>query len=484
MHSPNILLIFPSDQLEFNATSPNAHKLTSSPIDLIYSVARRWEPPLGLLYLASELLTSGYEVSIVDFNIETYSKDKLRDLINEKDIIGISVNTTGTGYRHAEVIVQTIRDINSEVYIIIGGQACTLYPVLIPGVDVLVLGEAELSIVKIIDTLLSGGNMAECRGVIFYDKKNGEIKKGLEPEYVGDLNAVKFPTRQIKDVNGIPIYGPELTCKFTTLITSRGCPFRCRFCAIGLHQEKYRERSIANVLDEIETIVEQGYKYLGVIDDHFLLNKRRAHGILDGILERKLKLVIMVQTRADSADEELYIKMRSAGVRVIAFGLESGNQDTLDFYNKKTTVEKNRYAVELADRCGMYVHGSFMLGAPMETHSHLERTFRFAKSLPLSSATFNTLDYLIGSKLWQEAREKGLIQESEIWVMATKERKLNNFDEDELTQIAQKATNEFYYRPTFWVWHLKKILERRDWEFIGFMASPIINSFLSRKPFG
>lgn len=158
--------------------------------------------------------------------------------------------------------------------------------------------------------------------------------------------------------------------------------------------------------------------------------------------------------------------MRRAGVRVIFFGLESGNQDVLDYYHKQTTVEQNRQAVELADKCGLYSQGCFILGAPIETEQHLNRTVAFAKSLPLGSASFSVLTYVRGAPLWEEARELGLLRVDEYAVLASRERGLSAFGNEEIKQKASNAIRSFYLRPLFLLGHLRRAVARSDGPFM------------------
>ncbi len=441
-------------------------------------------PPLGPLYVATELLDAGYAVEFIDLGVGSYAKSGLGKLVEGKDLIGISIPNTGLGRNVAQIVIDEIRSFDPHIPIVIGGKGCTLYPKILPGANVMIIGEAEHTIIEIVETILGAGDLSTCRGVFFGDK-DGTVKEGLPPVHIEDLDTIKFPARCITERSKYSVLGNSLAGKATTMITTRGCPFNCRFCAVEPFKHKrYRWRSIENVIAEIETIVEDGYKYVGIMDDCFLADKQRAHAIFDEMINRNIKLAMRVEARADSADEDLYRKMREAGVRMIFFGLESGNQDTLDFYNKKTTVEQNRYAVELADRCGLYTQASFILGAPMETEAHLNRTIRFAKSLPLSSVSFNLLAYLPGSVLWSEAMKNGFINGSEPVVYATRDCGLSNFEKSYISNKITRAIREFYLRPLFWLWHIYKALIRRDKEIIrlliGFLKTLLIDNIASR----
>jgi radical SAM superfamily enzyme YgiQ (UPF0313 family) len=426
-------------------------------------IGRTAIPPLGLLYLASVLLNNGYEVEVVDFTVERYDGTKLQQLIVGKDAVGISVVNFAARDTVAKMI-SDIRLVDPDIPIIVGGPGCTLASKTINGADITVLGEAELTIVPLIERLLAGGNLSDIPGVIYRDRIAGIMHDGAPPIFPEDLDALPFPARQIVDARKYKLW---FGAKGASMITSRGCPFHCTFCARApCAGRKYRKRSVENVVEEIQLIYEMGYDFLAIVDSNFLLDTKHVHKIMDGILERDISLIMLVEGRVDTADEELYRKMRGAGVRVVFCGLESGNQDVLDFYEKGTTVEQNRYAVELADRCGLYVQGCFILGAPIETEQHLDRTVAFAKSLPLGSASFSVLTYVRGAPLWDEAFEQGRLQEDEHNVLASRERGLGQFEEAEIKERVSQAIRDFYFRHGFILAHFRKAVRRRDGPFM------------------
>jgi len=155
--------------------------------------------------------------------------------------------------------------------------------------------------------------------------------------------------------------------------------------------------------------------------------------------------------------------MRRAGVSSIAMGIESGNQDVLDFYNKRTTVEQAEKAVKLARKWMFFTIGYFILGAPIETEEHFRRTINFAKRLPLDGASFSPLTYLKGSLLWEKAVKEGKIDSHEYAVMADSRRGLGNFTSTDLWRWVVKAFKEFYLRPKYILEEL--ILSFIRWDF-------------------
>jgi len=435
-------------------------------------------PPLGLLYLAAPLLSAGYEVTFVDFAAEGYSEAHLHQLLRGQDVVGITM--LACDRQASTMIVDDVREFSPSVPIIVGGPDLTLEPRVPDKVNVAVIGEAENTIVQIVDSVLSGGDLSSCPGVRFVDQVTGEIRQGKPSIVPTDLDAIAFPARQLIDRGKYTFLGRAVTGKIASIITSRGCPFRCAYCAVRSTQEyRYRERSPENVLAEIEEIAESGYRFLYIIDNNFFVNRGRVQAIMDGILERNIKLRIIVQGRVDLVDEPLVRKMRRAGLRALSCGFESGCQETLDFYSKGTTVEQNREIIRVADRCDVYSFGNFILGAPMETGEHLQRTIDFAMQNPLDGTKFSVLWYIYGSSLWQQAFEQGLIRSEELCVLATKERRLAHFPQEEIERICYEANRGFYIRPTYWLRQIWKAVRvgRHDPYFVGVLVSGLLDLF-------
>jgi anaerobic magnesium-protoporphyrin IX monomethyl ester cyclase len=422
-------------------------------------------PPLGLLYLGRVLLDAGYGVEVVDFNAEGYTPERLAESVRNADVVGISMQSFNR--EEARQTIADIRALGRDLPIVVGGPDLILYPRPVEGADLSVITEAEGIIVRIVEALIERRDLSTCPGTVFRDRRTGGIRRGPPLEVERDLDRIEFPARSLvrsqEKARRYNILGERMGSKVTTMVTSRGCPFSCSFCAHGaVTFQTYRERSAENVLAEIRSIYRDGYEILGIVDDNFTVNKRRVHRIMDGIIEEGIDLAMAVQGRVDAVDEELYGKMQRAGVRAVVFGLESANQRVLDFYKKRTTVEMNRRAVEIANRVGMYTVGDFIIGAPFEGADEIERTVAFAREIPLDFATFWVLDYAYGSALWEDAHRRGLIAQDEGNVTAGSERGLARFTSGELEQMALRAFESYYRRPQFWLRELAKLLRVKD----------------------
>lgn len=428
-------------------------------------------PPLGLLYVGASLEEDGNKVTILDFYAEQISTEKLKQHLVASDAIGISVNSLN--YNLGNEIARNIKTIDSDIPIIIGGPHCILFQKQslssIPNADISVIGEGEQTILDIVQFLKGNVSLKDIPGI--YYRKNGSIEAGKPLKIIENLDELPYPARHLVekyDYGEFPS-GFKFPKKVTAMITSRGCPFHCTFCSRYGNIVKgwgFRQRSAANILAEFRGLSKE-YKSLFIVDDNFLVDKKRTHMILDGLIQRGSDIDIIIEgVRADSADKELYSKMKKAGVKALLFGIESGNQDVLDFYNKQISISEIEHTIYLAREMNFIIYASFILGAPMETMEHIENTIKFACSLPLDVADFIPLSYVMGSELWKRAVKENKISRDEPSVFADKNRGLGKFTLTELGEFKKQAFNRFYKRPTFLLSQLYRTINRRDFNLL------------------
>jgi anaerobic magnesium-protoporphyrin IX monomethyl ester cyclase len=452
----NCLLIYPLVE----STSAGKKMLMNKPM----------VPSLGLLYIGRSLEENNHNIEIIDLNAENIKHIKLEKLVKWADVIGLSVLTISLEY--TKNLINKIKEIAPNKKVIIGGPHCSLYPkksLIELNADICVEGDGENVINDIIEDIKQKNHLSEIPGV-YYKEKNGKIKKCKEAKLIKNIDSIKFPARHLvkKYRYGqiiLPNIGKE---KFTSIITSRGCPHRCSYCTRHfLGMKKYRFRSVDNVIEELREVYREGYRYVVIVDDSFLTNGKRVYQIMDEIIKEGLKFKIFIQgARVDSANEKLYKKMKEAGVVSIGFGIESGNQDVLDFYRKGITLDQIRRAVSLSRKMGFFTLGSFILGAPFETKKHFKNTIRFACSLPLDAVTFFPLEYRAGSDIWYEAVNQDKISDDEYAVRGGLERDLSIFKKEEISNYCKKAQRYFYLRPTFLIDEVIQALIKKDFTFI------------------
>jgi len=436
-------------------------------------------PPLGILYLAKILENDGHNVEVIDFNAEFLPEDKIKKKILSSDAVGMTVYTESTAYKNSIRLSNFVKECDKNIPVLIGGPHCTLYPeqaLINLNADICVIGEGELIIKQIAEAIQGERKLSTIPGI--YYKENNEIKKNKSTEQIKNLDALPFPARHLVDKYEYGyLFGLKIAKgKLTSFLASRGCPFRCRFCGMCYLLPKYTRRSINNITKEIDEVINAGYKTISFVDDNFLQKKEEAEKIMDFIIEKNMDIRLWIEeARVDSADKRLYQKMRDAGVETINFGIESGNQDVLDYYNKRITIDKIREAVNLSKEMGFYVNASFILGAPIETKKHIENTIKFAKSLPLDSAVFYNLVYGYGAPIWDEAVKEGKIKPDEHAVNADSKRGLGKLTEEELNNYNIKAYKSYYFNPRLWGREIFYAFSKKDFRYFKLGLKMISN---------
>jgi len=427
--------------------------------------------PLGLLYLGAVLELDGHKVEVLDYYAEDISKEQLKNSLMSSDVVGMTVETKD--YKHAADVSRIIKEIRPEIPLIIGGPHCTFLQKQslsdIPDADISVMGEGENVILDLVRFLQGKKNLSDIHGILYREKNS--IKSGKPIQIIDNLDTIPFPARHLveKYDYGAFSFGYKLKRRVTSLITSKGCPFHCRFCPRYHNFIKnwgFRKRSAENVVNEIQEINRE-YRTIMIVDDNFLADKKRAHKIFDMLLETDTNVDLFIEgARVDTADKDLYMKMKKAGVKLVLYGLESGNQDTLDFYNKKITLKQIQKATQLAREMNFFIGGNFMFGAPIETKKHIENTIKFACSLPLDFTIFHPLIYAFGSQLWIEAVNSKKILPHEHAKMADLSYGLSNFTGEELIKYTIKAYKTFYFRPNYFFGQIYRSLLKKDFSLI------------------
>jgi anaerobic magnesium-protoporphyrin IX monomethyl ester cyclase len=410
-------------------------------------------PPLGLLYIATQLEKRGQNVTVVDFVAEAYTEEKLQKILEKTTVVCVTI--TSQIASSAGKLVAYIKKTKPAIPVIIGGPHCTLqkHQVLDEiNADIAVMGDGEETIGEILDVFDNKKTLAEVHGIFYRDLD--EIKTGLSGYEIKDLDQIPFPSRHLvkqysygkRQIAGVTFFAKG---KITSMVTTRGCPFHCRFCVSKSIFKKYRSRSAENVIKEFEEIAKE-YDSVFVVDDNFLFEKKRAERIMDLLVEKQLNIEIWIAgIRVTDADANLFKKMKKAGVKSVEFGIESGNQEILNYYDKKITLDQIRKAVALSKKTGFLTIGNFILGAPIETEKHMDDSINFAKELNLDFAFFYPYNYLKGSALWEDAFHKGIVQETDLFLMNNSREGLGNLPLEVFRNKITEAYRRFYFNPRY-----------------------------------
>jgi len=218
---------------------------------------------------------------------------------------------------------------------------------------------------------------------------------------------------------------------------------------------------------------ERGVEQIFIVDDNFTMFPKRVMEICKLIKERNIEVDLVCEGRVDTASKEMYENMADAGCRFIFFGLESGSQKILDYYAKKTTVEKGEKAVELAQKADLDVIGSFIIGAPIETEEDYQKTLDLATRAELDMMETNFLKVLPGTELWRRFEASGAVGPEDWNKYLFISDVCDAHPMEELEEWAKRANREFYIRPTYLVKEIWRTLKRRR-----DMIIPTLKNFL------
>ncbi len=435
-------------------------------ITLLNPRLKTWSPnayvPLGLAYIAALLEQAGHEVAIIDLNVHRVKNRRLQQRISGAEIIGI----TGmiTEYQTVLELVAAVKAAGNKSRVILGGPLATALPhqlLQASAADFIVLGEGEKTIVNLVAAIEQGDDCGDIKGIAY--RSGGQVVLNEPVEPIVDLDTVPFPARHLLDMAryikdhfqsfGIKIRGFG-KIRSTNLISSRGCPYNCTFCFKDMWGHKWRGRSPANIIEEIE-LLHKEYKINGFFfnDDTFVLDRERVFEFCRQLGEKNLKIAWYCNGRVNLMTEELLAAMYAAGCRGLAYGIESGNQQVLDSMKKNETLEQVREVVAWTKQAGIHVTGYFMLGNLGETRATIRETLDFARELELDYHGFSLTTPIPGTELYDSALKAGLISEDatnvEEWSLHTNANLTKDCSDDDLIDFSNETFREFYLRKRF-----------------------------------
>ena len=289
------------------------------------------QPPLGLALLAAILEKHGHSVKILDANTPGFIlSDEIRH-IGETEIVGITAMTPTIGA--ALDIAKTVKQHCPANKVIIGGPHVTLMPEETlkssPHIDVAVRGEADDTIIEVVNALETHGSLAGINGISYL--QDGLVINNPPRVALTDMDALPYPAYHLLDIEHYRPHPPHgMYLPFAAMVTSRGCPYRCAYCSKPVFGTKFRAQSAERVVDEMAYLHEKfGVKEIAFYDDSFTLDKKRVHAICDKILENNLKITWTCETRVNLVDKELLQHMKQAGCYAVAYGIETASPEIM-----------------------------------------------------------------------------------------------------------------------------------------------------------
>jgi anaerobic magnesium-protoporphyrin IX monomethyl ester cyclase len=380
-------------------------------------------PPLGLVSIASYLDYKGYNVTICDAQLDEFTEKDLEDYLiaGKYNLIGIPTFTNSITYsfKTAEICKKILPDST----VVFGSVHASIMPVQVlkdcSSVDIAVIGEGEYIMEDIVRSLqYNNFSLSEIKGIA-YRRNNGQIITTENRLPIDDLDALPLPAYHLLDMSR---YNPhisqyKLLPNFPVVI-QRGCAFNCAFChAHVVHGRKVRFRSVDGVMKELKLLKNKyGAKGIYFQDSTFTINKNYIIELCGKMIKDKLNLVWACNSRVDSVDEKLLKLMKRAGCWMIGYGVESGNQKSLDILNKKTTIMQIEKAIELTHQQGIVSLGSYILAIPGETFADALNTIKFAKKMAHHMCLFFLPIPYPKTELERACRKEGGLRNDVKWI--------------------------------------------------------------------
>ncbi len=424
----------------------------------------------GLGYLAGSLLANGYtDVTLYDGAVETESLAQVLDRASAEkhpyDVVGISAPTVLIENAWAGARAAKARG----AITILGGPHLTLQPdesMHKPEVDLVVRGEGEDAIIEILRILEDSRSVHDVRlrtvlGLSWRDA-TGKVMHNLDRPLRPDLDNIPLPAYHLFKIERYTNLNPltdglDPHARAYTIVTSRGCPYKCTYCSKPITGDTWRPRSVENVIKEWRMLVRDFHATeIGLTDDIWNLDLKRAKALCRALIDEKLNTVPWVTIhgmKVNHTDLELFQLMKAAGCKRVGFGVENGDEEILKRVIKKSqTIDMVRQAFKNAKAAGLQTMGFFIFGMPHETEETMEKTIRLALELDPDLAHFMIAAPYPGTELWKLVEKEGILF-SHNWDDYAIQADKAHFQVGDLTaEIVERKWREahrrFYLRPS------------------------------------
>ncbi len=412
-----ILLMMPPNSIPVNNTS------------------KRAVPPIGLAYIAAVLEKNGFEVFILDAATEGYDQeiregnyttygltfDQITEKIKEisPDLVGVSC-AFSPQMKNVYKVCNAVKKANKNIITVSGGLHPSVFPEEVlknEYIDFVIIGEGEYRTLNLIERLNNQKSLKDIDGLAY--KKNGKIIIRKQTTVIENLDSLPFPAWHLVNLKkyfkiNMPINPFPRGKRVMQILTSRGCPIRCVFCAsCNFWGAKYRTRSAENVIEEMKQLKEKlNIDEIQFADDQIILDKNRTIKILQGLKELKFPYCSTPSgLYVNALDEEILDWLKECNCYQITVAIESADPHVQKIIRKFVDTKKAIRLVKYAHKLGISVHAFYVLGNPGETKEQMETTFKFSRELDADSISYYVAQPIPGSDLYDMCLKAGCLRE-------------------------------------------------------------------------
>jgi anaerobic magnesium-protoporphyrin IX monomethyl ester cyclase len=384
------------------------------------------EPPLWCRLIAGFVRDRGYSVEIIDAEAEGWGPEAVAGKVAERhpQLVGMIVfgHQPSASTQQMAAASPTCRAIKSRTpdqrIIVIGGHAAALPDRTLreEAIDFVCNSEGPITVQELLDTLRTGEpyDFSRVQGLVWWDQD--EIRDNISPPLIKDLDSDLhgnvwdlLPMEKYRAHNWQCFGNLEARKPYASIYTSLGCPYKCTFCCINspFGTNRYRMRSPKTVAAEIDFLHNMyGVKTYKIIDEMFVLNERHVLGLCDELIARNYGLNIWAYARVDTVKPRMLEKLRNAGMRWLALGIESGSEHVRDGAEKSFSQAEIIDIVRQIQEAGISVIGNFIFGLPDDDFMTMQETLKLAIELNCEFVNFYSAMAYPGSLLYQIAVER------------------------------------------------------------------------------
>ena len=402
-------------------------------------------PPLGTLYAAALLRKKGFSVALFDSMLEDPEQGFAEALAeNRPKVIAIyednfnflSKMCLSRMRQTAFGMIAGARAYGSKVVVNGSDASDRSREYLERGADYVLLGEAEWTLLELVESILhnSGHAPERIRGLAYLGPPGTSLVRTAPRPLMRDLDSLPFPARDLVDMERYRNVWKQAHGFFSlNVVASRGCPYRCNWCAKPIYGDSFHPRSPEAVaLEMLELRQRYGADHLWFADDLFGINNRWTQGFADQVEQRKAAVPFKMQSRVDLMRKETVAALARAGCTEVWMGVESGSQKTLDAMQKGTRVEQVAQARESLRHNGIRACYFLQFGYPGEAWRDIQKTIQLVRQTRPDDIGVSVSYPLPGTEFYEQVREQ--LGEKTNWV-----------DSQDLSMMFRGAyTSEFY----------------------------------------
>jgi radical SAM superfamily enzyme YgiQ (UPF0313 family) len=428
--------------------------------------------PIWLSYATGVLEKSGFEVKLIDAPARGYSEEKTLKIAERFNPDLVVVDTSTPSIFNDVAIAERIKKLTNGFVVLVGTHVSALPEEtlkLSPSIDAVARMEYDYTIRELAFTLEKNGDLRKVKGITF--RKNKRIISNPPRPFIDNLNELPFVSEvykkhlRIEDYFYPTVYYPEVT-----IVSGRGCPYRCTFCLYTqvFWGRRYRLRSPKNIVDELEFIKNEITKAQEIMfEDDSLASKatsKRCREICREIIRRKLDISFVANSRAD-VDLETLRLLKKAGCRLLCVGFESGNQNVLNQMKKGITLRMMKDFIKNAKKVGIAIHGCYVFGTPGDNLETIKETIKFAISVDSESAQFYPIMVYPGTEAYNWAKATGYLITEDYSKWLTPEGWHNcmvsrpGLSAKQLVRLCDHARMKFYFRPRYFLKRAKLLVK-------------------------